>query len=105
MTHDTPSRPDCAPGADASAGRRISSGVRAGARRHCRKQALEDASVVMSLEKFRPDGQTAIVTGGSKGLGQAMACAMADAGANIVLISRNRDEAITAAQAIQARGW
>ena len=37
-------------------------------------------------------GKTALVTGGSKGLGKAMAVALAGAGARVVLVSRNLDQ-------------
>lgn len=40
------------------------------------------------LDLFRLDGKTAIVTGGGRGLGEYMAKALAEAGANIVLCSR-----------------
>lgn len=49
---------------------------------------------------FRIDGQAAIVTGGSKGLGFAMAAGLASAGANVMLVSRNGDEAGEAAAKI-----
>lgn len=39
---------------------------------------------VMSL--FSLSGRTAVVTGGTRGIGQAMAIALAEAGADIVLI-------------------
>ncbi len=42
---------------------------------------------------FRLDGQVALVTGGSKGLGEAMARALAGAGADVVITSRHLDEA------------
>ncbi len=42
----------------------------------------------MILDRFRLDGQKAIVTGGAKGLGQAVARALAEAGADIALVSR-----------------
>ncbi|WP_231740860.1 SDR family NAD(P)-dependent oxidoreductase [Thalassoglobus neptunius] len=45
-------------------------------------------------------GRTAIVTGGSKGLGKAMAAGLASAGANVVLVSRHIDEANAAAEEI-----
>ena len=38
------------------------------------------------LHSFRLDGKTAMVTGAARGLGQGMALALADAGANIVAI-------------------
>jgi NAD(P)-dependent dehydrogenase (short-subunit alcohol dehydrogenase family) len=53
------------------------------------------------LNLFRLDGRIAIVTGGSKGLGQAMAGALAGAGAHVVVVSRHLDEAQVAADEIQ----
>ena len=52
------------------------------------------------IQQFRLDGQTAIVTGGSKGLGLAMAAGLASAGARVMLVSRRGNEAIDAAQEI-----
>jgi NAD(P)-dependent dehydrogenase (short-subunit alcohol dehydrogenase family) len=54
------------------------------------------------LDAFRLEGRAALVTGGSKGLGKAMALALAEAGADIALCSRNRDEAAAAAEEIAA---
>jgi NAD(P)-dependent dehydrogenase (short-subunit alcohol dehydrogenase family) len=42
-------------------------------------------------------GRTAIVTGASRGIGLAIAAALADSGASVVLTSRNRDAADAAA--------
>ena len=42
----------------------------------------------MTLEKLRLDDRIAVVTGGGTGLGKAMALAMAEAGADIVLAAR-----------------
>lgn len=52
------------------------------------------------ISLFRLDGQTTIVTGGSKGLGLAMAAGLASAGAKVMLVSRNENEAIESAAAI-----
>ena len=52
------------------------------------------------IRQFRLDGQTAVVTGGSKGLGLAMAAGLASAGARVMLVSRNTNQAIEAAQEI-----
>jgi NAD(P)-dependent dehydrogenase (short-subunit alcohol dehydrogenase family) len=56
----------------------------------------------MGLETFRLDGRVAIVTGGSKGLGEAMATALAEAGSRVVIISRNLDESQQVASRITA---
>lgn len=54
------------------------------------------------MKLFDMTGRVAIVTGGSKGLGKAMAAGLASAGANVVLVSRNGDEAAEAAAEIEA---
>ncbi len=56
----------------------------------------------MILDRFKLEGQVAIVTGASKGLGQAMAQGLAEAGANLALCSRHQDEMETVAQEIRA---
>lgn len=52
------------------------------------------------IQLFDLTGHAAIVTGGSKGLGAAMAAGLASAGANLVLASRNQDEAQASADEI-----
>ncbi len=52
------------------------------------------------IKQFDLTGRSAIVTGGSKGLGQAMAAGLASAGANLLLTSRHADEAKAAATEI-----
>lgn len=54
------------------------------------------------IKLFDLTNKTAIVTGGSKGLGLAMAEGLASAGANLVIISRNEKEAQAAAEKIIA---
>jgi NAD(P)-dependent dehydrogenase (short-subunit alcohol dehydrogenase family) len=49
------------------------------------------------LDQFRLDNRTALITGGSRGLGRAMATAFAQAGARIVIVSRDAQSAETAA--------
>jgi NAD(P)-dependent dehydrogenase (short-subunit alcohol dehydrogenase family) len=51
---------------------------------------------------FSLEGRVALVTGGSKGLGEAMARALAEAGADLALCSRNREEGTAVANAIRA---
>src|SRR2546430_1386655 len=46
----------------------------------------------MSLEIFSLKGKVALVTGGSKGLGKAMARGFAEAGADVVISSRHENE-------------
>ena len=52
------------------------------------------------IKLFDLTNKTAIITGGSKGLGLAMAEGLASAGANLVVISRNEKEAGAAAEKI-----
>jgi len=52
------------------------------------------------IQLFNLTGKAAIITGGSKGLGQAMACGLASAGADVLLTSRHESEATAAADRI-----
>ena len=54
--------------------------------------------VLPGIKQFDLSGRSAIVTGGSKGLGLAMAAGLASAGANIMLVNRNAGEGISAAE-------
>ena len=63
------------------------------------------------LDRFRLDHQVAIVTGGSKGLGKSMALALAEAGAHVVVCSRDDTavqavaQEITGTTGIACRGY
>ena len=54
------------------------------------------------IQLFDLTGRAALVTGGSKGLGHAMAAALASAGADVLITSRHEDEAEEAAAGIAA---
>lgn len=49
------------------------------------------------IKLFDLSGKSAIITGGSKGLGLAMAAGLASAGANVILVNRNGADGSTAA--------
>lgn len=50
------------------------------------------------IKQFDLSRKAAIITGGSKGLGLAMAAGLASAGADVLLVNRNADEGTKAAQ-------
>ena len=52
------------------------------------------------IQLFDLSGKSAVITGGSKGLGEAMAAGLASAGADVLLTSRNEREAAAAAERI-----
>ena len=58
----------------------------------------------MTLPSFRLDGKVALVTGGSKGLGRAMALAFAEAGADVVVASRKAEACEDVAAEVRALG-
>jgi len=53
---------------------------------------------------MRLDGQRALVTGASSGIGQASAAALADAGAHVVCVARGAQRLDATVAALQARG-
>ncbi len=61
-----------------------------------------DWQMLPGIKLFDLTDHVAIVTGGSKGLGKAMAAGLASAGARVVLVSRNQQEADAAAAEIAA---
>ncbi len=54
------------------------------------------------IKQFDLSNKTAVITGGSKGLGLAMAAGLASAGANIMIVSRNADLGQEGANSIKA---
>jgi gluconate 5-dehydrogenase len=59
--------------------------------------------ILPGIKQFDLTDRSAIITGGSKGLGLAMAAGLASAGARVMLVNRNTDEGIQAAQELSAR--
>lgn len=55
---------------------------------------------MVGLAAFRLDGRVALVTGGSRGLGLVMARALAEAGAEVAVVSRHQSDAEAAAVGI-----
>lgn len=58
----------------------------------------------MILDRFRLDGQVAVVTGAGRGLGAAMAVAFAEAGADVLIAARTKDQLDEVAAQIEAVG-
>ena len=56
------------------------------------------------LDRFRLDGQVAIITGSGRGIGAACALAFADAGADVVLSARSLAELEETAARVRAHG-
>lgn len=58
----------------------------------------------MILDRFRLDGQVAVVTGAGRGLGAAIAVAFAEVGANVLISSRTESELESVAARIEHAG-
>src|SRR5882762_9603273 len=58
----------------------------------------------MSIPSLDASGKVVIVTGGSKGLGRAMALGFAEAGADVVVASRKLEACETVADEVRAMG-
>ncbi|MDB5338451.1 MAG: gno 1, partial [Planctomycetaceae bacterium] len=56
------------------------------------------------LDRFRLDGKRLFITGGSRGLGREMALAIAEAGADVILVGRETDSLDATGKEIRERG-
>ncbi|RLS43815.1 MAG: SDR family oxidoreductase [Planctomycetota bacterium] len=56
------------------------------------------------LDRFRLNGKRLFITGGSRGLGREMVLAIADAGANVVLVGRDSESLEATAADVRALG-
>ncbi len=56
------------------------------------------------LDRFRLDGQVALITGAGRGIGAATALAYADAGADVAISARTLSELESVAEQVRARG-
>ncbi len=56
------------------------------------------------INQFRLDGQTAVVTGGGRGIGEGIALGLAEAGADVVVAARRSHEIEAVADKVRALG-
>src|ERR1700739_195947 len=58
----------------------------------------------MILDRFRLDDKVAVITGGGRGLGAAIALAFAEAGADVLIASRTQSQLDSVAEQVRATG-
>jgi NAD(P)-dependent dehydrogenase (short-subunit alcohol dehydrogenase family) len=64
----------------------------------------ESKPETLSVGPFRLDGRTALVTGGGRGIGRAIALTYAGAGANVVVASRSEEQIQSVQREIESLG-
>lgn len=69
-----------------------------------RARGEKEGKVVGALELFDLTGSVAVVIGGSRGIGQAIAGGLASAGASVIVANRQAEAGEAAAAAIRAQG-
>jgi NAD(P)-dependent dehydrogenase (short-subunit alcohol dehydrogenase family) len=87
--------------------RSCSAGIVRGGKDQTREETVMETEAQArssALELFHLSGKTAVVTGGGRGLGQYMAEALSDAGANVVLCSRKLEALEEVKAEIEGRG-
>jgi gluconate 5-dehydrogenase len=65
---------------------------------------MTDESQIYIADLFGLEGRVAVVTGGSSGIGRAIAVALARAGARVVLVARDQDRLIDTADELDSLG-
>jgi NAD(P)-dependent dehydrogenase (short-subunit alcohol dehydrogenase family) len=65
---------------------------------------MSETPAASILDSFRLTGKVALITGASRGIGEAIALALAEAGAQVVLSSRKQEGLDEVAGAIRSRG-
>ena len=58
----------------------------------------------MILDRFKVDGQVAVITGAGRGIGAASALALAEAGADVVIAARHSSQLAEVAEKVEALG-
>jgi short chain dehydrogenase len=69
-----------------------------------RKFWFSETKLMAILDRFKLTGKRLFITGGSRGLGREMALAIADAGADVILVGRDPSSLETTAGDIRALG-